>query len=229
MIENIKTSQQIYKNYTSEEFIEVDRLIKYFLRKYLSLNSFKILRPYYDELYSNCHFKAFKYSSIYNPSYAKTTFINLLVKTELIGYFKTLNTTKGKSLILNTIKIDEKSKLDNTKDLLSSKLFGTYEDYEKNLNFDFILNIYKEATKNEKDKIKNIMYLIISGESQTSIARELNLSRQYVSQIHDKLKFLMYVELKKSGYSTKYLNNYNPNLNKIPIKYKRQLLQLQGL
>lgn len=211
---------------TDEQVIHCKNLIKFFLSKYY--NKCDIVQYHY-ELFSNCCFKAFKSFHTYNDKYPLSHYIKYVVKSEIYTFFLKLKSDKHKlSYIDNTISLDKDLTNNNSdEDFSLLNTLQTLDDFDKNFNYNYLLSIYKEATKNIKGNPKIIMDLIIKGFTDIEIAHKLNLTRQCINQYHDKLKLLMYLELKKNNYKSKYLDNFTIDFEKLPKKFQKQLLSIE--
>lgn len=224
-------SNQIYTNFTAEEFAENDKLIKYFIKKFFKIYP---LQTYYDDIYSLSHAKLFEKSKNYDDTFKRSTFICVIVKSVIQGIYRQLKNTNyynKLSYIDNTISLDAKiinSNKENNNNLYS--LLGVNENFTQNLDYNYLLELYEKATANEKPKSKQIMdLLILEGYKDIEIAKLLGITRQAVNDIHIKLKNLMYLELKSNNFKSKILDNYKPNYNKLPKKLGNKIKQLQGV
>ena len=221
-------NNQIYANFTAEEFEENDKLIKYFIGIYLKIYP---LQNYYDDIYSFSHAKVFEKSKLYDPTFKRSTFIGVIVKNivkKVYKQIKNANYYNRLSYTDNTISLDAKL-LNNNEDnneynnTLHSFL-GVNEDFTQNFDYKYLLELYERATANEKPKTKKMMdMLVLENYKEIEVAEMLGITRQAVNDMHLKLKGLMYLELKKNNYKSKVLDNYKPNYNALPKKLSNQI------
>lgn len=218
-------TNQIYTNFTAEEFEENDKLIKYFIGIYLKIYP---LQNYYDDIYSFSHAKLYEKSSIYDPTFKRSTFVGIVVRSVIQMIYrqiKSANYYNKLSYTDNTISLDAKL-INNDEDNKSTlhSLLGVNEDFTQNFDYKYLLELYERATANEKPKTKKMMdLLILEDYKEVEVAEMLGITRQAVNDMHIKLKALMYLELKKNNYKSKVLDNYKPNYNALPKKLSNQI------
>ena len=211
--------------YTEEMYLQVNKLIKYFLKKYMSRCAF--LNTYFDDLYSDCFFlfqsRYFKYIEKNSLSLV----IKYCVMYAVQNFFRILKTDKKKlSYIDNCVSLDaifsDSSDKSDDKDSLN-EIFGKDFDYDEFFNYNYLLSLCNEAIKNEKSSNKKIMQDIIAMRKPTEIAKKYDVSKQFVYRCCEKLKMLVFLKLKQNNYDSDYLKNYKPDIEKIPFKYREEI------
>lgn len=204
---------------TEEEFKENKKLINYLLLKKFS-KYYKILFPYKEDLIQETLLLINRQRQKFDSTKCSySTFVFYCIRSVIFNFFKKLS---AKKRIKTTLSLDE-TILEND-DIFYIDCVHYDDDLDRNLNLNYVFNIYKKAISKESVKNKKIMDLILTGESDTNISKKFNMSKQAVNSIHQKLKLLMYIELKKNDFDSRYLDNYKINFNKIGQKYKKQII-----
>lgn len=220
-VNKVELSEEEKKQQYLKYYDDMVNLIHYFLKKYII--STPILKIYYDDLFSLSIYKCYRGWLCHNFSYSISSYVYYTVKHVIYLFFKK-NKNKRRDGCLDNSSLD--AKFNSCDDFGFFNIIKINEDFDQNFNYNYIMSIYNEATKNQRKHIKEIMDLIIKGYNCAEIARKKNITRQAVFDIHNKLKLLMYIELKKNNFKSDYMKNFNVENDKIPLKYRKQLLNL---
>lgn len=125
-----------------------------------------------EDLYQECLMKLWSVYQQYNNSYAITTFIQTILSNHLQNLCRDNNTQERVNKI-NDNNVEDVRNYDFTRYLPTKPHYTRQQEYVIEVGFNLL------EQQHNKEILERI---ILYGESQISIAKELGVSRQYISK-----------------------------------------------
>lgn len=179
---------------TQEDIKLVRFFVNKFLKKYNNLDSFS------EDFINECIVKLLKKKHLYIADKSKySNFVYYICWGVFTTYFQNISRQKRKSN-KNTLSLDET--LPGTEDFTLLDTLENIEDtpLEDYLNYSYILKVCEDILKNKKSKFVTICKGILKNKNDAEIAKELNISREYVRLVHKKFALLVYIKLKQNKF-----------------------------